>query len=142
MWYEIAMTEEGQADEGTAADSGGMRSLLRGLQMLEVVSEHQPIGVGELARMLKLPKSTVQRTLVSLAQAGWLEHAGSERTRWELTHHVWTIGQRAGKSTLPRDVAMPLMRELGATTAEAIHLAVPRGTHGAVTVERGDSTQP
>jgi IclR family acetate operon transcriptional repressor len=142
MWYKPAMTEEAHADEGTAADGGGMKSLIRGLQTLEVISEHQPIGVGELARMLKLPKSTVQRTLVSLAQAGWLEPAGSERTRWELTHHVWTIGQRAGKSTLLRDVAMPLMRELGTTTAEAIHLAVPGGTQGVVTLDRVDSTQP
>ncbi|WP_297544701.1 IclR family transcriptional regulator [Amycolatopsis sp.] len=134
--------EELRADDGTAADGGGMRSLLRGLQMLEVISEHQPIGVGELTKMLKLPKSTVQRTLVSLAQAGWLEPAGSERTRWELTQHVWMIGQRARKNTLLRDVAMPLMRELGATTAETIHLAVPGGTQGVVTLDRVDSTQP
>jgi IclR family acetate operon transcriptional repressor len=34
------------------------------------------------------------------------------------------------------------MRELGTTTAEAIHLAVPGGTQGVVTLDRVDSTQP
>ncbi|WP_072805984.1 IclR family transcriptional regulator [Rhodococcoides yunnanense] len=118
-----------------------MRSLIRGLEVLEIISEHQPIGVSELTRMLKVPKSTVQRTLMSLAQAGWLQLAGSERTRWELTHHAWVIGQRAGKTASLREIALPVMRVLGESTAEAIHLGVPDGTQNVVTLERVDSTQ-
>ncbi|MFE5706849.1 IclR family transcriptional regulator [Rhodococcus koreensis] len=129
------MTEESSA-------AGTQQSLTRGLKVLEVVAEHQPIGVADLARMLALPKSTVQRTLRALAQAGWLEVSDTGRARWMLTHHVWAIGQRAGKETNLREAALPHMRELGDATQETVYLSVPDGLTCMVVLERIDSTQP
>ncbi|WP_234389948.1 helix-turn-helix domain-containing protein [Streptomyces sp. MMG1533] len=49
-----------------------MKSVTRSLRILEAVAQHQPVTVGELTKLFGLPKSTVQRTLVTLAEAGWL----------------------------------------------------------------------
>ena len=47
-----------------------MKSVTRSLRILEAVAQHQPVTVGELTKLFGLPKSTVQRTLVTLAEAG------------------------------------------------------------------------
>ncbi|WP_425559978.1 helix-turn-helix domain-containing protein [Kitasatospora paranensis] len=67
------------------------------LSVLELVAEHQPAGVGELSRISGLPKSTVQRTLRALADAGWIRPVGREFTRWALTPRMVTIGRRAAR---------------------------------------------
>ncbi|MEV1178630.1 helix-turn-helix domain-containing protein, partial [Nonomuraea sp. NPDC049784] len=47
-----------------------MQNVLNALRVLEEVAIRQPAGVGELARVLGLPKSTVQRSLRTLHDAG------------------------------------------------------------------------
>ena len=59
-----------------------MQSVLRSLLVLEAVAEHQPVRVGELTPLLGLPKSTVQRSLETLAEAGWLRQVDGDLTRW------------------------------------------------------------
>ncbi len=62
-----------------------MNSLLKSIAVIEAVSEHQPVGVGELSKLLDMPKSSVQRVLTTFQEAGWLRQAGSEITRWEIS---------------------------------------------------------
>lgn len=54
-----------------------MRSVRTTFRILEAVAEHQPIGLSELARRLGLPKSTVQRSLATLAELGWIRSASA-----------------------------------------------------------------
>ena len=49
-----------------------MGSVLTTLNVLEYVSEHQPVGVSDVARGLELPKSSAQRALKALFEAGWI----------------------------------------------------------------------
>ena len=53
-----------------------LRTVDKALRVLDAVAEHQPIGVGALARLLTMDKSAVQRILVSLQRAGWICPAG------------------------------------------------------------------
>ena len=52
-----------------------MRNVLSTLRVLEEVATRQTVGVGELARVLNMPKSSVQRALHALNSAGWIRPA-------------------------------------------------------------------
>jgi IclR family acetate operon transcriptional repressor len=119
-----------------------VQSVLRSLQVLEAVAARQPVGVADLARALGLPKSTVQRSLVTLAEAGWLEHVAGEFTRWTLGPAARRIARAGARETSLREAALGPMQALRDETNETIHLAVPDGTAWVVLVERMDSTQP
>jgi IclR family acetate operon transcriptional repressor len=49
-----------------------MRSSATTLRVFEAVADHQPIGLSALARRLEVPKATVQRSLLTLGDAGWI----------------------------------------------------------------------
>lgn len=141
-------TTEGDADasprravsDGSAPS--GMQSLLRGLSVLESVAQHQPVGVAKLARVLGLPKSTVQRTLWALGDAGWIETGPDQQAQWSLTTRVWDLAQYAGWESDLRRAAQPHLHRLGEATQETVHFSVPDGTSHLVLLERVDSPQP
>src|ERR1044072_5213519 len=68
-----------------------MKSVIRSLRILEAVAQHQPVTVGELTKIFGLPKSTVQRTLVTLSEAGWLRASRGDTTRWEVGARVLAV---------------------------------------------------
>lgn len=119
-----------------------MQSVVRSLRVLEAVAARQPVGVADLARCLDLPKSTVQRSLTTLAEVGWLEPVNGEFTRWSLGPAARRLPRRSGRETTLREVALGPMQALRDATNETIHLAVPEGLRWVVLVERMDSTQP
>lgn len=118
-----------------------MQSMVNGLRILEALATHQPIGVSELSRELLMPKSTVQRCLVALDEAGWIQPMSSGESRWILTTRALTVGRQASPELGMREAALPVMLELAQETNETVYLAVREG-NGSVLVERIDSTQP
>ena len=117
-----------------------MNSVLSTLRVLEEVAIRQPIGVSELARATRIPKSTVQRCLVTLQQAGWLRIVDPDLSRWGVTMKVLAIGLRgAGKQDL-QVLAAPVLKRLAAETDETVHLALRDG-HDCIIVGREDTTQ-
>lgn len=106
-------------------DVNHMRSVSVALAVLEVVAEHQPIGVSELARSMDLPKSTAQRMLSTLGELGWIRASADEPTRWSLTAKALSIGSRHRADEEIRRVAVPAMHTLSAATGETVHLSVP-----------------
>ncbi|BBB01427.1 putative IclR family transcriptional regulator [Actinacidiphila reveromycinica] len=119
-----------------------MQSVLRSLRVLETVSEHQPIGVGALSRLVGLPTSTVQRILVTLAEAGWLRPTEEEQTRWNLTAKALIVGRRAVGEVGVREAAAEPMAALRDATQETIHLSVLDGLERIVLIDRVDCDQP
>src|SRR3954447_12440237 len=111
----------GASDRGVKT----MRNVLNTLRVLEEVASRQPIGVGELARVLDMPKSSVQRALVTLHTAGWIRPAAGEVTRWVITTRALAVGGRASGDLDLRGAALPIMEELRRRTEETIHLTVP-----------------
>ncbi|HEY3688539.1 MAG TPA: IclR family transcriptional regulator [Streptosporangiaceae bacterium] len=119
-----------------------MQSVLRSLEVLEAVAEHQPVGVAELARKLGLPTSTVQRILGTLAQAGWLRPSDDELTRWTMTGKALIIGRKAVREVGLKEAAAEPMAALRDATQETIHLSVVDGTERMILIDRVDCDQP
>jgi IclR family transcriptional regulator, acetate operon repressor len=116
-----------------------VRSVLIALRILEEVSRRQPVGVSELARVLERPKTSVQRSLQTLDQAGWVRAVGGETTRWGLTAKALTVGLAGSRETSLRDVAVTEMARIRDATGETVHLAVPDASE-LVIIARLDGT--
>lgn len=117
-----------------------MKSVLNALRIAEAVAEHQPIGVGELARRLRLPKTSVQRALTTLGVAGWLRQEADSTGRWSLSARVLAFGRGSPRQTL-RNRSQATMSQLRAETEETILLFVRDGDH-VVAIEGLDGTKP
>ena len=102
-----------------------LQSVQRALEVLEAVAEHQPVGVGELSRLLDADKSAVQRALVTLHAVGWIRPATGGPTAWELSTRPLIL---AGLSRRPSDLlarTRPVLEELARATGETAMLALP-----------------
>ncbi|MDX3517191.1 IclR family transcriptional regulator [Streptomyces scabiei] len=117
-----------------------VRSVTRALQILEAVAQHQPVTVGELSKLLALPKSTVQRTLVTLNEAGWLRANRKDTTRWDIGARVLAVRPAALQGSSLFAAAREPMIRLRDALNETIHLSVPDGLQGTVIVDRVDCT--
>lgn len=117
-----------------------MNSVLSTLRVLEEVAVRQPIGVSELARSTQIPKSTVQRCLVTLQQAGWLRIVDADHARWGLTMKALAIGLRGVGEQDLRDLAGPVIKRLAAETDETVYLGLRDG-EDYVIVGREETTQ-
>ncbi|QBJ96583.1 IclR family transcriptional regulator [Rhodococcus sp. ABRD24] len=115
-----------------------MNSVLTALRVFEEVAAAQPVGLSELSNRLDVPKSTVQRCLKTLADAGWLRPAINDAGRWVITGKAFSLGSALSAGDDLRDVALPELSRLQAETGETVHLAVPDGNE-LVLVERLDS---
>ncbi|WP_217214654.1 IclR family transcriptional regulator [Streptomyces sp. AC550_RSS872] len=115
-----------------------MKSVTRSLRILEAVAQHQPVTVGELTKLFGLPKSTVQRTLVTLAEAGWLRANRRDTTRWEIGARVLAVRPAALQGSSLFAAAREPMIRLRDAVNETIHLSVPDALHCMVVVDRVD----
>lgn len=118
-----------------------MQNVLNALRVLEEVAVRQPVGVGEVARTLGIPKSTTQRALRTLHEAGWIRPAEGEITRWVVTTKALDVGRHASGDLGLRNAAVPLMEELRRVTEETIHLTVVEGDR-MVLIERLETSKP
>ncbi|MET9830327.1 IclR family transcriptional regulator [Streptomyces sp. NPDC006385] len=119
-----------------------MKSVTRSLRILEAVAQHQPVTVGELTKIFGLPKSTVQRTLVTLNEAGWLRANRRDTTRWEVGARVLAVRPAALQGSSLFAAAREPMVQLRDALNETIHLSVPDALHGMVVVDRVDCDHP
>jgi IclR family acetate operon transcriptional repressor len=118
-----------------------MKSVTRSLRILEAVAQHQPVTVGELTKIFELPKSTVQRSLVTLAEAGWLRANRKDTTRWEIGARVLAVRPAALQGSSLYAAAREPMVRLRDTVNETIHLSVPDALQCVVVVDRVDCDQ-
>lgn len=106
-----------------------MRSVRNALRVLDELAAAGPLGVGELARRTGIAKSTVQRCLETLAEAGWIE-VGFDGGPGSVTG--WVVAERIRDllSTESPDLlqaATPILHELTRATEEATHLVTLDG---------------
>lgn len=117
-----------------------MKSVTRSLRILEAVAHHQPVTVGELTKLFGLPKSTVQRTLITLHEAGWLRANRKDTTRWEIGARVLAVRPAALQGSSLFAAARDPMIRLRDKVNETIHLSVPDALDCMVVVDRVDSS--
>ena len=103
------------------------QSLERAIRLLHAVSD-RPAGssASELARETALPRSTVARTLRTLADSGFVEEA-SNGSGWVIGHELVRLGQKGDPNRRIVDVARTALGRLRDTTGESASLAVVRG---------------
>jgi len=118
-----------------------MESVKTALKVLEAVVETPMVGVSEIARRMNEPKTTIQRCLTTLYEAGYVRPVGDVRRRWTVTNRLLLLSKNADSEPRLREVALPIMRWLRDETRETIHLMVPEGGE-VVLIERIDSPQP
>lgn len=111
----------------------------KAFRVLVAVSEHQPIGLTALARLLDLDRAAVQRILATLDAIGWIAPAAPASNGWELTPQALIIGRRCAPGL--RTAARPLLEGLAADSGETgLLIMVDHGR--VVVVDVVDSTQP
>ena len=60
-------------------ETGTVRSVERALAIVELLGEHQALGLEELHYLTRLPKATVSRMLLTLQEQGWVYRGLSDR---------------------------------------------------------------
>lgn len=97
----------------------------RVLAVFEEVSRSQPIGVSALARLLGADKSAIQRDLMTLADAGWIQPAANEARAWELSPLILTLARPPRSNEALREQVRPALERLRDLTGETVYLTVP-----------------
>ena len=101
------------------------KSGARILDVLEQIARRQPIGVSDLARAMEADKSAIQRTIVTLAQEGWIEALPGRARQWQLTGHIHLVAHFAHSRSNLRQRALPALAALRDETGESTFLTVP-----------------
>lgn len=97
------------------------------IAILEEIASREPTGVSELSRRLSISKSTVQRCLVALNEAGWLEEdLDAGKRRWRIGARARTLAAAAPAPDI-RDVGQPAMQRLARETRENVYLTARDG---------------
>ncbi len=97
-----------------------IKSAAKLLATFEAIAEHQPIGVGALARLLDADKSAQQRAIMSLADEGWIQAAPGEPTKWETTARIYVLAHLAQGHSGLRQRARVRLDALRSRTGESI----------------------
>jgi DNA-binding MarR family transcriptional regulator len=114
-------------------------AVARALSLLTAFTFTDPVlGVSELGRRVKLPKSTVHRLLGILVAEGFVERTPDERYRLSLK--LYEIGQEVVSSRVLRQVGHVPLEKLHNDSNEATHLAVLSGAD-VVYLDRLESPQ-
>jgi DNA-binding IclR family transcriptional regulator len=110
----------------------------RVLSIFELIAAHQPIGASALAKLSGEDRSAVQRSVLTLADAGWIRLAPEPPVRWELSAHIFTIASLPDSILQLRQRARSILDGLREQTGETAFLAIPDGTRFVV-VESAES---
>ncbi len=103
---------------------GEIKALARGLNMIDFVwNANYPVGVGELAAVLQIDKSSASRLAHTLIQHGYLDNATSSR-RLIPGKRLVQIGCEFDHRLSLRQRARPYLEHLAETTGESSHLAI------------------
>ncbi len=100
-----------------------VRALLRGLEVLRVVSEDGPLTATDLSRALDLPQPTVIRLLETLIAAGYVYRVAGAST-FGVTARALSLGSGYDADTRRIELARPLVEELTAEVGWPTSLAV------------------
>ncbi|MDX7988386.1 glyoxylate bypass operon transcriptional repressor IclR [Xenorhabdus sp. 12] len=108
----------------SAAASGQVQSLSRGLTLLEYISD-SPVGVAltDLAIQAGLPNSTTHRLLTTLQQHGFVRQIG-DLGLWVIASHAFVVGSSFLQSRNLMVLVHPILRQLMEDSGETVNLAI------------------
>jgi DNA-binding IclR family transcriptional regulator len=106
--------------------SGGVKSVVAALDVLDCFAETDELGVSDIARRLGVAKSTAHRLLTSLCARGLAER-NPESGQYRLGLHLFELGQLTADRMRLRRAAMPLLEELRQASGCSTQLGIARG---------------
>jgi IclR family acetate operon transcriptional repressor len=111
----------------SAVASGGVRTLVRGLKLLDLVAQ-SPAGasVTDLAAAADLDKGTTSRLLSTLRSLGYVRQRHGDR-QYLLSGRILALALAYQAQLDLREVARPHLVRLRDRTHETVHLAVVEG---------------
>jgi len=109
-------------------DSGTVRSVERALHMIELIGEHDALGLEELHCLTRLPKATVSRLLHTLTGCGWLYRNLCDQRYHLHSKRMYGTSPKRQQRHLA-ETAAPLMRELSEHSHCAVDLSFFDGQH-------------
>ncbi|PYE11840.1 IclR family transcriptional regulator [Williamsia limnetica] len=86
----------------------------------------RPLTFSDIARRTGLPKTTVYRTVIQLADLDWLRRTDRGFT---LSDRIFRLVSAVPARIELREAALPFMQDLFEATHETVHLAVRNGAH-------------
>ncbi|MEV7134368.1 IclR family transcriptional regulator [Arthrobacter sp. NPDC093128] len=134
------MAARNDPDQGVDAQGGGVQSVDRALQILDILARDGDAGVSEIAEEMGVHKSTVSRLVGSLVGRE-LVRQNSERGKYQLGFGILRLASSIpGRLSVVRE-ARDVLEILAARYKETVNLAVLRSNY-AVNVDQamGPST--
>jgi IclR family mhp operon transcriptional activator len=117
---------DGPAGGGAEDAESGVRSLVRGLDLLAALNERNPATVTELTKASGLPKATVIRLLKTLCAEGYaVRQLGGEGYR--LTPYVRRLSRALNMENALFHAARPVLYELVQRTLWPLQLLIAEG---------------
>ncbi len=107
-------------------EAGTVRSVERALAILDLLGQHQALGLEELHYLTELPKATVSRLLHTLLEQGWLYRGLTDRRyRLRSTRLYGDAAERFRCQVVERSA--PLLVELSERTGLVADLSILDG---------------
>lgn len=135
----VALDADGEEQTGKAEAPFGTQSLLRGLQIMETLSNF-PNGcpLAKLVELCGMNKSTTHRLLQGLQSAGYVTNAPTPGS-YRLTTKCVAVGEKALSSLNIIHVAAHHLEALNIETGETVNLSFREGDH-AILIYKLEST--
>jgi DNA-binding IclR family transcriptional regulator len=102
------------------------QTLLRGLQLLEVIPKNSNLSIRELADKVNLPRSIVHRLMATLESEKYIQK-NSAQPGYRLGIKLWSLGCVAVQGTEMKEIARAQLEDLACKTNELVVLAVIDG---------------
>lgn len=103
-----------------------LRSLKRGLKVLALLNEVENVSITELARYLKLPRTTAERILLTLLAEGYVHRVPDDK-RYRLSSRVCTLSGGFSEDCRVVQTATPLLFRLTEQIGWPLAIATPSG---------------
>ena len=103
-----------------------LRSLKRGLKVLALLNQIENVSITELARYLKLPRTTAERILLTLLAEGYVHRVPDDK-RYRLSSRVCTLSGGFSEDCRVIQTATPLLFRLTEQIGWPLAIATPSG---------------
>lgn len=116
-----------------------VQSVVRGLKILEIVAEHEEIGLTEISTLSKLNKATVHRLLSTLISMGYIEQVGKNGS-YRQTYKLFFLGNKKVDKVDFYKIARRFTSELSNTINATVHIVV-EDNNEVVYIDKIDPTE-
>jgi len=130
-----------QAKRPYAKNKRPVKSLIKALRILDTLGDCPGgSGITEMSSVLKTPKSTIHRLVVTLEEAGYVAF-DPLTSKYGLGNRVARLGEQLNHLSPLLTIGIPMLEQLTRKCHEASHLAIRQGTE-VVYISHEESREP